>query len=160
VEKPSSLRSFLTTSLAEALSKLTPDTAPTWGNMQPQDMIEHLVGAVKFSYGKPFDPAKTVHDTQKQYKQFLILNEAQPFPQNLKSPAYTNGLPPHQFADLEQAKQALHKAIADMYAYMDLPENQDKVHFNMAFGTLNNAEVEIFHWKHFTHHLKQFGLIA
>lgn len=143
--------------LNSLLNKLTENTQPKWGQMKPQNMVEHLATVLQYTNGKKEIAQKTTEDEGLKIKQSFIYTDAE-MSMGLKSPL----LPPEgpvsfEFLSLDEAKQNLNKELDDF-------ENYHANHPNALFvqprlGKLNYKEWIIFHNKHFTHHFKQFGLI-
>lgn len=137
------------------VQNLTADTKPLWGKMTPQHMIEHLIIAVKMGNGKIkagcFNPPEKIP----ALKRFLQSNR--PLPQNFISPIIGDRLLPLEYLSLEQAIAVLEKEILDYEKFF--AENTTAILTNATFGDLNKEEWDLFHEKHFTHHLKQFGLL-
>lgn len=138
--------------LSDLLLKLQPGTRPLWGKMKPQQMIEHLVENVEYTNGKkicglgvpPEEAERNKHNgvyTDTQIPKNVILEE---LPKNYR---YTN---------LHVAISQLMKELNDFDKYFETP-NATSMHFS--FGPMNYEEWLIWHSKHFTHHLTQFGLM-
>ncbi|MEW6506798.1 MAG: DUF1569 domain-containing protein [Bacteroidota bacterium] len=140
----------------EHLKKLQPDTKPMWGIMSPQHMIEHLILAVRVSNNKVkvecFNPPEKIP----ALKRFLL--SERPLPKNFVNPLIGEGLIPLQFNSLEEAIANLNLEILDYYTFF--AENSDALLINPTFGELNKDEWQLFHKKHFIHHLAQFGIIV
>jgi hypothetical protein len=137
------------------LDKLTAETKPLWGKMSAQHMIEHLILAVKISNGKIkvdcFNPPEKIPTL----KRFLI--SGRPLPKEFINPYIGVNLIPLEYSSLAEAINALGGEINDFYNYFKI--NPNSVLTNPTFGDLNKSEWDVFHEKHFTHHLSQFGLI-
>jgi oxepin-CoA hydrolase/3-oxo-5,6-dehydrosuberyl-CoA semialdehyde dehydrogenase len=61
------------------------------------------------------------------------------------------------YSSLDESKKKLEEEIEDYYRLFE--ENPDVRPVNVTFGELNKKEWDVFHKKHFTHHLSQFGLL-
>jgi hydroxymethylglutaryl-CoA reductase/oxepin-CoA hydrolase/3-oxo-5,6-dehydrosuberyl-CoA semialdehyde dehydrogenase len=138
----------------DQMEKLSPDTKPLWGIMSSQHMVEHLLLTVKVSNNKIkvecFNPPEKIPTL----KRFLL--SERPLPKNFISPLIGDGLLPLQFDSLKDAITSLKIEIEDYYKFFD--KNPEAVLINPTFGELNRTEWEIFHKKHFIHHLSQFGI--
>jgi len=136
------------------LDNLTVETKPLWGKMTARHMVEHLILAVRISNGKIklkcFSPPEKLPILKK------ILLSSRPLPRNFINPVIDENLMPIQYESLEEAKKILAAEIADYYKYFE--DNKAAFLTNVTFGDLNKEEWEIFHQKHFTHHLLQFGI--
>lgn len=143
------------TNFFQFLDKLNEDTKPLWGKMTPQHMVEHLILAVKTSNGKLkvecFNPPEKIPTLKK----FLI--SSRPLPKEFVNPYIGPGLLPLEFGSLKEAIDNLKIEIEDYISFFR--NNPQALLTNLTFGDLNIEEWEVFHRKHFTHHLLQFGLI-
>lgn len=136
------------------LESLTTYHKPLWGKMSAQHMVEHLILAVKIGNGKLrlecFNPPEILS----ALRRFLLSEK--PLPKEFINPAIGPDLLPLEFSSLEEAKEKLKSEIKDYIKYFK--NNPDAKSVNVTFGELNKEEWDIFHQKHFSHHLKQFGL--
>jgi len=138
------------------LTQLEMYTKPLWGKMSAQHMVEHLIFAVQMGNGKLFLECFNPPEKLPALKRFLLSNK--PLPKQFVNPAIGPDLIELKFSDLEEAKSNLKKEVDDYYSYFEKNPEAKLVH--VTFGELNFAEWEVFHKKHFTHHLSQFGLIS
>lgn len=142
------------------LTDLSTETKAIWGTMTPQHMVEHLTMAVQSSTGKiVFDRFITPEDRIAIAKRFL--NSSRPLPKlfvnEVISEVFGEGLIPLINNDLSSAISELKKEVQSFDEYF--AENPEAKPINATFGPLNYEEWIVFHNKHFTHHLTQFGLI-
>lgn len=139
----------------EKLISLGSNTKPLWGKMSAQHMVEHLVLAMRMSTGKIklecFNPPEKLP----ALKKFLM--SSRPLPKLFVNPAIGENLLPLEYPSLEEAKRILQQEITDYLNYFEL--NPEEKTMNVTFGELNKVEWDIFHKKHFIHHLSQFGLL-
>ena len=137
------------------LNKLDPQQKPLWGKMTPQHMVEHLILAVQMSNGKLklecFNPPEKIPTL----KRFLMSNR--PMPKGFVNPVIGPDNLPLNYSSLDESKKKLEEEIEDYYRLFE--ENPDVRPVNVTFGELNKEEWDVFHKKHFTHHLSQFGLL-
>ncbi len=151
-------KEFLFDKTPAFLAKLSPETAPTWGNMTAQEMIEHLEQTVNSSYSLPYQGGKEMKPQQIFARQnFLYGNN--PYPQGLPSPFHKNGKPALRFADLDSAKKALQNALQKFVDFFALPENEKNTYFHPMFGEVNYQDIAHSFYKHNLHHFRQFGLV-
>lgn len=136
------------------LESLSPDAKPLWGNMTPQHMVEHLILAVMTSNGKLKVECFNPHDKIPTLKRFLM--SGRPLPKNFMNPLIGEDLRSFEFKDIKSACNILKSEIDDYYKFFET--NPDAVTMNPTFGNLNKEEWELFHKKHFVHHLEQFGI--
>ena len=137
------------------LSILNKDTKPLWGKMSPQHMVEHLILAMRMSTGKI--KLECLNPTEKlpALKRFLL--SSRPLPKLFVNPAIGEYLLPLEYSSLEEAKEILKKETEDYLNYFEL--NPEAKTVNVTFGDLDKGEWDVFHQKHFEHHLSQFGLL-
>ena len=143
---------FLRNDVAPALARLQPDTPALWGGMRAQEMVEHLLAAVALSTGRlqldfaaPADAARL--------RVFLETDMA--MPKNYMNPLLVNGLPPLRFPSLAEANAAL---LAELQRFLDDAGSTD-IHAHPIFGPLDHDAWDRVHYKHFRHHLMQFGVL-
>ncbi len=146
---------MLTNNYLMLLNKLDPQLKPLWGKMTPQHMVEHLILAVQMSNGKLklecFNPPEKIPTL----KRFLMSNR--PMPKGFVNPVIGPDNLPLNYSSLDESKKKLEEEIEDYYRFFE--ENPDVRPVNVTFGELNKEEWDVFHKKHFTHHLSQFGLL-
>ena len=144
-------------SIETYLNQLTEDSKPNWGTMTPQHMVEHLEFSVRISSGEIQDfefatPEKIIE------KVHATLYNYDKMPRNHQAPEkLQEQLQELRHPDLAAAKASLLEAYDDFVAYFK--ENPDGKLKNVVFGDLNRYEWNLFHRKHFNHHLEQFDLI-
>jgi hypothetical protein len=143
--------------LKSLLSQLTENAQPLWGNMKPQNMIEHLSKVLQYTNGKKEIAQRTTEEEGLRAKQAFIYSDV-PMSMGLKSPLLpAEGPIPFEFSSLEEAKQQLYEELDDFESYH--ASHPDAVFVQPRLGKLNHKEWVVFHNKHFTHHFKQFGLV-
>lgn len=139
------------------LNNLTENSQPKWGQMKPQNMVEHLATVLQHTNGKKEAPQRVTDEEALKAKQYLIYTDAE-MSLGLKTPLLpAEGPIPFEFSSLDEAKAHLNKELDDFETYhANYPE---ALFIQPRLGKLNRKEWIIFHNKHFTHHFKQFGLI-
>ena len=135
-----------------ALAGLSDDSAPRWGRMTAQQMVEHLLWAVELSTGDAETECPVPESERGQMKRFLYSNH--PTPHEFMNPALVSGLPPLRYASLAQATSAL---LAQVSRFLETPETGPRTH--PVFGPIGHEEWHRAHYKHLHHHFCQFGLI-
>jgi len=140
----------------ELLKSLNKDSLPLWGKMTSQHMIEHLILAVQLSNGKHIIN-ECINPPEKYPLLKRILHSSKPLPKNFVNTIIGEGLKPLIHQNLELAKEDLLIEIENFELFFK--KNPEAKPMNITFGPLNYEEWIIFHNKHFTHHLTQFGLI-
>jgi hypothetical protein len=146
---------FLQNVTPAALDALSPSDAARWGHMTPQQMVEHLIWALEASNGR-IELRCSVHPKLvAKIRGFLFENT--PTSREFMNPELKKGSPPLRFTSMLEARQELKK---ETERFLSEPDNQGaRLRAHPVFGDLNHAEWERSHYKHFFHHLLQFGLI-
>jgi oxepin-CoA hydrolase/3-oxo-5,6-dehydrosuberyl-CoA semialdehyde dehydrogenase len=136
------------------LNQLTPDTPALWGNLKAQSMIEHLVEAVEYTNGKRIAVLEVSTEEANNTKQLLVHSD---FVITRGAKGYlTDATKTKRYKDLRSAIDQLNKEIDAFELFFAIA---GKTAIHPAFGAMNHDEWVTWHGKHFTHHLKQFGLI-
>lgn len=136
------------------LRNLKETSKPLWGKMSAQHMVEHLILAVQMSNGKLKLECFNPKEKLPALKRFLL--SERPLPKLFINPIIGEELKPFKYSSLDEAKQKLKEEIDDYLLFFD--KNPEAKPVNVTFGELNNEEWEVFHRKHFTHHLAQFDI--
>ncbi|HOI28893.1 MAG TPA: hypothetical protein PLZ15_03965 [Melioribacteraceae bacterium] len=140
--------------LIKHLEKLSAETKPLWGKMTPRHMIEHLILAVRMGNGSLIVECFNPEEKISTLKKFLM--SSRPLPKNFINPLIGEDLLPLEYGSIEEALSVLKQEVDKHYRFFEL--NPDATTTNATFGDLNKDEWEIFHRKHFQHHLEQFGI--
>ncbi|MGZ3837459.1 MAG: DUF1569 domain-containing protein [Flavisolibacter sp.] len=142
--------------LNAVLEGLREDSAPRWGLMKAQNMIEHLAKTLQYSNGKKQIAQRATEQEASEARARFIYTEVE-MSRGLKSPLLGEMPDPFEFSSLEEAKMQLNRELDDFEAYF---ENHPEASFiQPRLGKMNRKEWIIFHNKHFTHHFLQFGLL-
>jgi len=137
--------------LKQLLLSIDANTQPLWGKMTPQQMVEHLVENVKYTNGKKIGTCDSPAEDAYREKQKGVYTNAE-IPKNV----ILGTLPDeYSFTTLELAIQQLMTELNDFDIYFKTP-GITSIHGG--FGPMDHNEWLIWHGKHFTHHLKQFGV--
>ncbi|MES2689370.1 MAG: DUF1569 domain-containing protein [Bacteroidota bacterium] len=150
------LEDFLSKTSFILLKDLAPGTVPLWGQMNAQQMIEHLTLAVEVSSGKHDMQLHTEKEKVEKIKAIMLLSD-RPMPKEFKNPALPLVPLDVKHKDIEDAKQALKQSLELFMHYFKNEVETRRMH--NIFGELNYQEWLWFHYKHFTHHFVQFGLV-
>ena len=145
---------FLSSELVPLLRTLPADGATRWGKMNAQQMVEHISGFFRISTNKLHFPLATPPEQLPKFKEFLRSDKE--FRENTKAPVLPEDPLPVRFATMTESINELEKEIKE---FVDLFSNNDRVKtMHPVFGELNFDEWVLLHYKHVTHHLRQFGL--
>ncbi len=148
---------FITKESITLFKSLPADATAKWGVMNSQEMIEHVGTIFVVSTGKIKFELTTPEEHLPKFLEFLY-SEKQ-FRENTKAPAQVLGETPMplRYANMEEALVKLEEAIA--YFVTFFKDDTEKRTMHPVFGELNYAEWVLLHYKHVTHHLRQFGLL-
>jgi hypothetical protein len=139
--------------LLSLLHHLEPGTPPLWGKMNAQQMVEHLVDQVEYTNGKKTPYCnRSAHEAERAKQHMFLTNPD--IPRNV----ILGKLPENfTYVNLETAIKQLMKELDTFDVYFKKP-GATAIHG--AYGPMDREEWIFWHDKHFTHHFKQFGLIA
>lgn len=140
--------------VAPLLAKLSVDTKPEWGTMNAEQMVEHLIAGVSISMEDTPRTIITPEDKLPVFKKFLMSDR--PFGKDLPKPKEFDDYPTKN-GDINGKKAELLKRVEEMLQYFEKHPQHSSIH--PSFGRLNVEEWKHLHWKHFTHHFLQFGLL-
>lgn len=146
---------FLKNEFIPLIQKLNGDETGKWGKMNSQQMIEHTSAFFKVSTGKIYFELVTPAEHLPKYKEFLLSEKE--FRENTKAPVLPEEPLPLRYASLQVATADLEKSVNDFFEFFK--DDPAKTTLHPVFGELNFEEWVQLHYKHVTHHLKQFGLV-
>lgn len=138
--------------------KSLPAGAPAkWGKMNAQQMVEHTATIYVVSTGKIKFDLITPEEHLPKYMEFLYSDKE--FRENTKAPAQVLGeeTVPLRYSTMNEALAKLEEAIVYFVTYFT--DNPKLKTMHPVFGPLNYEEWVLLHYKHVTHHLRQFGLM-
>lgn len=137
------------------LEKLESDVKPAWGSLRADQLVPHLIGAIRHSLGQyPGDVPFMGNWFTKNILFRVATSGLMPVPKNLKLKG-GNGevLPPLLIdGDLE----ALRAAMIEFIDAAGSPDSDFDTH--PLFGDIGHGGWGLIHAAHVAHHLKQFGL--
>ncbi|MFZ6026015.1 MAG: DUF1569 domain-containing protein [Bacteroidota bacterium] len=146
---------FIRNGFLSLLDNLLADKEALWGKMNPQQMVEHVTGFFLVSTDKLHFPLVTPEEHLPKFKEFLLSDKQ--FRENTKAPVLPEEPLPVKEPDLASAIQQLRITIASFFAYFSADPAKKTMH--PVFGWLNFEEWILLHYKHVTHHARQFGLM-
>ena len=138
--------------LKQLLCSLHPDTQPLWGAMKPQQMVEHLISQVQYTNGKKSGTCHRSTDEAAKSKAMGIYTD-QRIPKNV----VLGSLPDHY--DYDNLQTAIDQLMLELEAFDEYFKVPGAFAIHGGFGPMDYHEWQIWHNKHFTHHLMQFGLL-
>jgi oxepin-CoA hydrolase/3-oxo-5,6-dehydrosuberyl-CoA semialdehyde dehydrogenase len=141
--------------IQDSLKMLKEETKPLFGKMTAQHMVEHLIITMKLSIGKIKYPEFSPSERALNAKQILLFSDLE-MPMGMTPPNDTGILNPLKYPNLEKSNEALINAWNEYLSYFE--NNKEEKHVHPRFGYLDYDEWNRFHFKHFMHHFKQFGI--
>jgi len=146
--------SFLRITCFESINQLEATKQPHWGKMSTQQMLEHLNDFYEVSIQKLVFELAVPEDHLPKYKEFLYSDK--PFRENTKAPETVLGDHPLPLrtASLDAAKAQLQLTVKQFFLFFETQPFKTTIH--PAFGPLNFEEWIRLHYKHVSHHLRQF----
>jgi hypothetical protein len=137
-------------SLLRRLDALTPQAAAKWGRMSSGEMLAHLVNGMRLAAGEL--DAKPRRSPFRRWPLKYLFIYWVPFPKGAPAPReiVTRGTP----TDWEQNLRALRDSI-DQLTRRDRNGSWPA---HPVFGALSGKAWGALGWRHFDHHLRQFGL--
>lgn len=148
---------FIKETFPDLVQKANAVAAAQWGKMDFQQMLEHVADFFQVSTQKQHYPLVSPPEHMPKLKEFLMSDKQ--FRENTKAPANIIGEEPmpHRYETVEEAKQEL---LAEVNCFFQLyADDPDLTAVHPVFGELNYEEWVRLHYKHVTHHLRQFGLL-
>jgi len=139
----------------DLLCKLDINQKPLWGKMTPQHMVEHLYKSIQASINEIALEVFTEERKIPVLKKLFL--GTRPLPKEFMNPAIGPDLMSLEFTDLKSAIDELKMVIKRYNIYFHSNPSEKTVH--PVFSYLSKEEWDIFHEKHFRHHMSQFGLI-
>jgi len=145
---------FLRQRAPEILVYLDPARRPIWGQMMAPQMLAHLTEWVGRSAGRNSLSVPLPTAYFEPIRQWLL--SAAPLADYLPLPAPRASLAAD--ATLAPAVVALRQALDDFFDYHARHPAATFAH--PVFGPLTYGQWLVMHFKHFNHHLMQFGLLS
>jgi Protein of unknown function (DUF1569) len=149
--------SFISQEYIPLLKNLPATAVGKWGKMNGQQMVEHIAAFFNVSARKiKFDLVTPVEHLPK-YKEFLLSDKE--FRENTQAPTsvISEEAQPLRYTSMEDALANLQQSITAFQDYFK--DDKLKTTLHPVFGELNFDEWVLLHYKHVTHHLRQFGLM-
>lgn len=146
--------SFLKNDYTKFLAGIAPGTAPRWGKMNVQQMIEHMSEYIGHAYGKVIFEVLTPEEHLPKMRSFLLSEK--PFRENTPNVLLPDTPPPVRHAAISAAIAELQEEVVLLTE--QFAQEPGKIVVNPFFGALDyDLTVRLLH-KHAWHHLRQFGV--
>lgn len=149
---------FLKNEYIPIIREANTSAQPKWGKMNFQQMAEHVAAFFKVSTQKLKFDLVSPPEHMPKLKEFLMSDKQ--FRENTKAPTSIIGEEPFpvHYASVEEAVARLEKEVNHFFHFYEANPTATAVH--PVFGELNFEEWVRLHYKHVTHHLRQFGLMS
>jgi hypothetical protein len=148
---------FITNDFIALIKNADATVDAQWGKMNFQQMVEHVTDFFKVSSNKIQMPLVTPVEHLPKYREFLLSDKV--FRENTKAPASVLSEEPLPIrnAELSVAISKLEKQVNDFVTYFQ--DNAGAKTSHPVFGELDFEDWILLHYKHVTHHARQFGLM-
>ncbi|MCU0331969.1 MAG: DUF1569 domain-containing protein [Ignavibacteriaceae bacterium] len=140
--------------LIKKLNLLNANQTALWGKMSPQHMVEHLYKTVQASINEIEMKIFTEERKISVFKKLFLGDRL--LPKEFMNPAIGPELMNLEFANLNTAIKELENVLIRYDKFFEQNPSAKTIH--PIFGLLEKSEWDVFHQKHFKHHLSQFGL--
>ena len=147
---------FINNEFPLLLKQLTDDTMPKWGMMNARQMVEHLTDYIRIANGKNPEKVVTPEEQLPAFRRFL--ESEKQFRPDTKNPLNTGAPRPLRLNSLEDAITEYKDELS--YFYSVFEKEPGKITSHPAFGPCNYDDWIKLHFKHLSHHARQFGLIG
>ena len=137
------------TGLLARVERVTADTQPTWGKMNAELMLAHLVESMRMAIGELEVKPKRLPIRFPPLRELVVY--WLPWPKG--SPTAPELLPsnPRTVEESKRELQRLVSLFAQRGANLQWPRHP-------AFGNLSRKGWGVLTWRHIDHHLRQFGV--
>ena len=142
----------------EAMRSLDPTRAPLWGIMSAQHMVEHIAETMRLTRTACVDVkpgARLRHTLQYAFFRAYLRTDLR-LPRGVAHPLYGHRLLPLVSPDIDSAIGTIGSEMAELEHFFERHQSVRPVH--PIFGPMDHQAWILFHRKHTTHHLAQFGL--
>ena len=148
---------FIKNDFFSLLGKINKDSKANWGKMNAQQMLEHVTAFFNVSTEKLKFPLVTPEEHLPKFKEFLLSDKQ--FRENTKAPVNVIGEEPLplRYKSFEEAVEKLRQAVDHFETYFKNDPGKKTIH--PVFGPLNFDEWVLLHFKHVTHHMRQYGVL-
>ena len=135
--------------LLSRMQSVTAESQPRWGKMNAEQMLAHLVEAMRMGLGELSPKPKKIILRYPPFRQLFVY--WLPWP---KGAPTAKELLPSDRRSVDDSKRELVRlvtAIAERQSAKDWPDHP-------AFGKLSGRGWGVLGWRHIDHHLRQFGV--
>lgn len=148
---------FIKETFPALIQSVTQEPVAKWGKMNFQQMLEHVADFFRVSTGKQQYLFVSPPEHMPGLREFLM-SEKQ-FRENTKAPISIIGEEPVS-VKLQSVEEAVEAVATEVNDFFQLYNNQPGcTATHPVFGELDYEGWVRLHYKHVTHHLRQFGLL-
>jgi hypothetical protein len=147
--------SFIQADLVPMLKTLPANAIGKWGKMNAQQMVEHLSSFFRVSTNQLYFPLITPIEKLSLYKAFLLSEKE--FRENTSAPMLPDEPLAIVCSSLPEAIKVLENEIVLFIEQFGTGKIITSLH--PVFGELDFDEWVLLHFKHVTHHARQFALL-
>jgi hypothetical protein len=139
--------------ILKRILKIDKSHLPKWGEMNAHQMIVHLSDPLRVALKER--NIRLIESDLSNPPFNIQVSQTLPWPKNSPTiPEFDQNGNGTELADFDEDK----KILLDLFERFSLLEDGDPVPTHPIFGYLTNEEWARTMWRHFDHHLTQFGL--
>ncbi len=154
---PEDIEAYFRCEVKAIIENVKGDEKALWGYMTIHHALEHLVMPINFALGIFPMQVLTPADKLERNRDFLFSDYG--LMRNFKFPLLPKDAPPPLMTgSLAEAKEMLNSKIDEFLAKINESDFTTAIH--PIFGILDKEGWLQFQYKHFVHHLSQFGLVS
>ena len=135
--------------IVQRMEKLTKDSVRKWGKMTPDQMVHHCNRSLEYLHGKFLIPFRGNGFTSSGFFKFMVLGVPLAFPKG-KADTFQELLSDGTY-NLEKEKSHFIHLVNEYDTIQRWPTSP-------FMGKMTKDDWGIMTYKHFDHHLRQFGL--
>lgn len=147
---PSLFEPTVANEILQRLENFTPNNARVWGKMSGAQTMAHLFTVLQLGTGDRIEKPNLIGRLMGPFIKKIVMSE-KPYRQGL--PTGSNFI----IKDEKNFEEEKAKLISLYKKFIDRGEKGAEGLKHPLFGKLNAYEWGFSQWKHFDHHLKQFG---
>jgi Protein of unknown function (DUF1569) len=136
------------TAILARLDALTPTATPRWGSMTASRMLAHMSDAMRMSLGELQVKPRPIPVVPAPLVKWLMLNVI-PFPKDAPTAPEIIARAPEEFEAERRSARALVERIS---------RTETLAPAHPLFGRMSRTDWGKLGYKHFDHHLRQFGV--
>jgi Protein of unknown function (DUF1569) len=133
------------------IEKLTSNAQKQWGKMNVDQMLAHVNASLETAMALNFPKRLFIGRIIGGFMKSTFLNDK---PMSKNSPTDKN----YVFTDTRNFEKEKVKSIELIKTFCEAGPSKCTQHPHSFFGKLTTNEWAILQWKHFDHHLRQFGV--